>query len=222
MKKIVILFTFLSFLLYGANPKPYAALGDLIFDNAIGIEKLQYIVQYGISKEKIETYIEKVKALKEMGYALEKGSAGVDKKVYLDALRILSKENDFFLREAKRCFDEAIEKQDSVTFERLIDTGLIDTQKNKEEIVEYYLAHQEDLKDSKNMQKFLDGDKKLRIAKEAERKKEQMKKEREAEKIRRIREADKRKKEALERELEQEVARKKEQIRAEQKSELFK
>lgn len=208
MKKIVILFTFLSFMLYGANPKPYAALGNLIFDNAIGIEKLQHISQYGISKEKIEAYIEKVKALKEMGFALEAGNAAVDKKIYLDTLRTLSKENDFFLRDAQRCFNEAVEKQDSIAFEKLIDTGLIDIAKNKEKITEYYYTHQEDLKGSKHLQKYL-GDTKLQKAKEAERNREKMKKQREAEKIRRIREADKRKKEALKKQLEQEVMQKK-------------
>ena len=222
MKKILTLLAILSFLLYGANPKPYAALGDVIYDNVENIEKLKEIPKYALFKEKIESYVSKVAALKEMGYALEKGSASANKKVYLNALRTLSKENDFFLRDAKQSFKDAIEKQDSVTFEKIINTGLIDTQKNKEKIIEYYFAHQEDINASGVIQGYLDEDAKLRAKREAQRKRYKTKKQLEEEKIRRIREADKRKKEALEKQLEQEVARKKEQIRAEQKSELFK
>ena len=222
MKKILTLLAIFPFLLYGANPKPYAALGDVIYDNVENIEKLKEIPKYALFKEKIESYVSKVAALKEMGYALEKGSASANKKVYLNALRTLSKENDFFLRDAKQSFKDAIEKQDSVTFEKIINTGLIDTQKNKEKIIEYYFAHQEDINASGVIQGYLDEDAKLRAKREAQRKRYKTKKQLEEEKIRRIREADKRKKEALEKQLEQEVARKKEQIRAEQKSELFK
>ena len=222
MKKIVTILTLLSTLIFAElNPKVYAALGDVIYNNIPKIEKLKEIKIYENQVAEIDLYAKQVAELKEEGFAIERGDKSIDKKVYLNKLRELSKLNDHYVRSAKTNFRNAVKTEDNDTFEKIINTGLIDTQRNKDKIINYYFAHQEDVNASGVIQGYLDEDAKLRAQREAKRKYYKTKKQLEEEKIKRIRKRDQEEQAKLEKRLEEEVIKKKEEIIKEQKSELF-
>lgn len=222
MKKIVTILTLLSTLIFAElNPKVYAALGDVIYNNIPKIEKLKEIKIYENQVADIDMYAKQVAELKEEGFAIERGDKSIDKKVYLNKLRELSKLNDHYVRSAKTNFRNAVKTEDNDTFEKIINTGLIDTQRNKDKIINYYFAHQEDVNASGVIQGYLDEDAKLRAQREAKRKYYKTKKQLEEEKIKRIRKRDQEEQAKLEKRLEEEVIKKKEEIIKEQKSELF-
>jgi hypothetical protein len=204
-----------------ANPKVYAALGDVIYNNALKIEKLKEITLFADQQSEIDSYLSQVEKLKEQGYKIERGDKTIDKKVYLNKLRELSKTNDYYARYARKVFRDAIKQEDSDTFEKIINTGFIDTKRNKDKIINYYFAHQEEVNPEGVIQAYLDEDAKLRAKREAQRKYYKTKRQLEEEKIRRIRKNDAEKQAALEKKLEEEVIRKKEEIIKEQKTELF-
>ena len=222
MRKFFIYFLLLTTLLYAQNPIAFAALGDVIYDNVDKIEKLKNIDEYKIYDEKIDKYVKDVKKAKEEGFALENGSTAVTRKAYLNKLRSLAKTNDFFVRSVASSYDAAKRDQNSRLFSEIINTGLLDTDERKKEIIDYYFAHAQDMNTTGLIQSYLDEDAKLRAKKEAQLKRYKSKKEREAERIRQIRENDKREKERLEKKLQEELQKKKEEIREYQKEELSK
>ncbi|WP_304544710.1 hypothetical protein [Sulfurimonas microaerophilic] len=221
MRKLILLVLF-STLLFSKNPDVYAALGDVIYNNVDNISKLKDIEQFNVYKDKIEKYTNKVYATKEAGFKIEQGDAALDKKSYLSNLRALSKDNDFFLRLAKKYYEDSITAQNSQLFSKIINSGLIDTEEHKQEIIDYYFAHQEDINASGVIQAYLDENAELRAKKEAELKNRKSKRERELERIKQIREKDQREQEALEKKLQKELETKKKQLREEQKRELLK
>jgi len=212
----------LTTLLLAQNPIAFAALGDVIYDNVEKIEKLKNIDEYEIYDKKIDTYVASVQKTKKEGFALENGSDAVSRKAYLNKLRELVKTNDFFVRLVKSSYETAKKDENSRLFSQMINSGLLDTNRRKKEIIDYYFAHQEDMNTTGLIQTYLDEDAKLRAKKEAQQKRILSKREREAERIRRIRENDKREKERLEKKLQEELKKKKEQIREYQKEELSK
>lgn len=221
MKKIIFI-TFFATILLAHNPKVYSALGDVIYDNVNKISKLEDIQQYEIYSDKIAQYRYDVENTKIYGLAIEAGDTNIDKKEYLNKLRTLSQSNDFFIRSVKRKFKTSLEEEDSLLFSKLINSGLLDTKANKDEIINYYFSHVEDINASGVIQTYLDNDAKLRAKKEAQRKLYKTKKMKEEERIARIRKIDKEKQAELEKKLEDEVVRKKLEIRENQKNELFK
>lgn len=221
MRKLILISLFTT-LLFSQNPNVYSALGDVIYNNVDKIEKLEDIKEFSLYTKKIEQYVQKVKTTKEVGYKIEKGDKNFDKKVYLSNLRALSKDNDFFHRTAKKFYDSSIQNENSQLFSQMINSGLIDTQEHKQEIIDYYFMHQEDINASGLIESYLDEDAKLRARKEAELKKIKSKKQRELEKIERIRAKDKKEQEALERKLQKELDKKKQEVLEEQKRELLK
>jgi hypothetical protein len=204
-----------------ANPEVYAALGDVVYDNALKIEKLKDIPILSSEIDTLNNYLAEVDNLKELGYAIEGGDTSIDKKRYLNILRKLTKTNDYYARYARKIFKDAIEQEDSDTFNRIINTGLIDTKRNKDKIINYYFAHQEEINPEGVIASYLQEDAKLRAQREAQHKYYKTKKQIQEEKIRRIRKNDALKQAELEKKLEEEVVRKKEEIIKEQKSELF-
>lgn len=208
--------------LFSKNPDVYSALGDVIYDNAQNIEKLESIDYFDMYDEKIKKYIQKVNSLKTLGYKIEKGELSESKKEYLIGLRKLSQDNDFFTRTAKKAYEDAMTNENSKLFSEIINTGLIDVNEQKKEIIDYYFAHQQDINASGVIQTFLEEDAKLKDLKEAELRKQKTKKERELEKIKQIREKDKLEQKALEDKLQKEVEQKKKKLREEQKEELLK
>lgn len=223
MYKFFIIFFFSSLLLNASsNPKPYATLGDKIYDNAKNIKKLENLGDYYLYLDDIKKYLQEVKATKKLGYMLNDNSTLQSKKDYLEKLRELSKDNDYFMRMAETSFKSSIKNNDSLLFSQVINSNLIDTKKYKKEILDYYFTHSKDINSSGLIQKYLDEDKALQEAREKMHKKYKTKKMLEAEKIKRLREEDKRKHMELEERLNKVLEKKKKEIRKEQKMELIK
>ena len=220
MKKIIITLFCTTFLL-ADNPIVYSALGDVIYNNVDNINNLKTISQYNSEINKIDDYVSSVEKTKKNGFSIQRGEKKIDKMNYLNHLRELSITNDYFVRSAKNNFKSSLSKEDSVLFFKIINSGLVDTQKYKEKIINYYFAHSEDVNTSGVIQTYLDEDKELKVRKETQIKSYQTKKMREEAKINRIRQNDIEKQVALEKQLEDEVKAKKIQIRQNQKSELF-
>ncbi len=202
------------------NPKVYAALGDIIFDNVAKIEALKDIELFEPLSTNIEDYSQEVSTVKALGYEIESGNKRLEKEEYLNKLRTLSKEHDFYLRTVQSAYKASMKKNDFELFSKLVNSGLVDTTKRRDEIIEYYMKHSEDINASGVIQNYLEEDKKLKQqAKSYDY--EKAKKLREEEKIRRIREEDRKKQAELERTLSEEVKRKKREIIENQKKALF-
>jgi len=222
MYKYLLILLF-STLLFAKNPYPFSALGDVIYNNVNKVENLKKIDDISkIYGNKIDKYVGDVQKVKEEGFALENSSKHVSAKKYLNDLRQLAKEYDFFKRTVNTFYKKAKEKSNSKLFSQVINSGLVDTKKHKKEIINYYFAHQEDMNTTGIIQSYLDEDAKLRAKKEAQMRRYKSKKAREAERIRYLREQDRLEKERLERKLQKELKEKKEEIRKYQQKELSK
>jgi hypothetical protein len=219
MHKIFII-ALLVTLLNAQNPKVYAALGDVIYDNVDNIEKLKDINAYQSYINDIAEYVAEVRQAKEVGLLIESSANHQGKKSYLSTLRRLSKKNDFFIRSVQSNYKNAIDSNNSELFSQIVNSGLIDTNRNKEQILDYYFQHAEDINASGIIQKYLDEDAKLKAKRDAAAARYKTKKMREAEKIKRIRENDLEAQRALEKRLQEEVNKKKLEIRINQKREL--
>jgi len=218
MKNIFFL-TLFATLLFSNNPTVYSALGDVIYDNVKGIEKLSEIDEYQVYKEKINKYVAEVDRTKRAGFLIEKGDKKIDEKSYLNNLRKFSKSNDFFTRSAKNNFLESMETENSKLFSALVNSGLIDTTKYKNDIVTYYLFHMDEINPEGTIQEIIDNDEALKnkkVKKRVYRSKNQM----QQAKIKRIRENDKRRQAAIEKRLQERVNKEKTEIIDYQKKEL--
>ena len=218
MKKIFFL-TLFTTLLFSNNPAVYSALGDVIYDNVKGIEKLSEIEEYLVYKDKIIKYVAEVDTTKRAGFLIEKGNKNIDKKSYLNNLRKFSKSNDFFTRSARNNFLESMEKENSKLFSALVNSGLIDTKKYKNDIVTYYLFHMDEINPEGTIQEIIDNDEALKnkkVKKRVYRSKKQI----QQAKIKRIRENDKKRQAAIEKRLQERVNKEKTEIIDYQKKEL--
>jgi hypothetical protein len=204
------------------NPQVYAALGDVIYNNVEKIKKLKNIPQLSQYEDKIDTYIVEVYKAKDIAYAIEAGDKTLDKKEYLKKLRELSKTNDFFHRTTVNLFQLSMSEQNNDLFSKTVNSQLIDTHKYKDEIMEYYFAHSNDINASGVIQQYLDEDKMLIKKQETTKKAVLSEKEIQEAKIKRIREKDKAKQESIQKALEDELIKKKKEIRKEQVEELTK
>lgn len=219
--KIILLITLFTLQLFALNPKVYAALGDKIYDNMDKIDALQYTREFRGYKTEIKEYVFDVKALKGIGYMIDKGNSQVTKKEYLQNLRKLSKTNDFFVESIKSAFHKSIRDEDSDLFRLTVTSGLIDTRRNKSKIKEYYYSHSDELDIAGTIiEEFVQED--IERQKRSKKKvyKGPTKEDIERAKIERIRAKDKAKQEAIAKALEEELKRKKQKIREEQKKEL--
>ncbi|MDF1882403.1 hypothetical protein JHD49_00440 [Sulfurimonas sp. SAG-AH-194-C21] len=216
----LILITLFTTLLSAHNPKPYAALGDVIYNNIKNIESLKEIDAYKLYIDDIDKYTSEVYKAKEEGYALEKKSSSSAKKGYLNKLRSLSKTNDYFLRSLKNQYKESMKKDNYKLFSQIINSGLLNTQKNKKEIIDYYYKNKENLTSQGIIDSLLEEDARLRAKKEGQKKRYKTKQQLEAEKIKRIRENDKAQQKKLEADLQKDLNTKKAKIREIQKIEL--
>ena len=214
--KIIIIITILSSFLLAQNPTVYSALGDVIYDNSSNIKELKDLPVYKDSKDKIQTYLKEVQDTKVYGFDVQNEKEGADKIKYLSKLRELSKTNDFFVRSVKNNFKASIEDDNNTLFLEMIENKMLDTEKYKNDILNYYFAHSDDINATETIQKFLNEDKSK--AKRALYKKSKSK--RQEEKIKRIRENDRIKQERIKKTLEEEVAKKKKEIKEEQMKKL--
>jgi len=221
MRKFLLYFLLLS-TLFAKNPIAFAALGDVLYNNADKIKNLKNIDEYKSYRVSIDKYLHDLQEAKIEGFSIRPDSSESLKKNYLNKLRSLVKMNDFFVHSVYNFYNVAKEEQNSRLFSQIINTGLINTDERKKEIIDYYFAHAKDMNTTGLIQSYLDEDAKLRAKKEAQRKRYKTKKEREAERIREIRERDRIENERLEKKLQQELQQKKEQIREYQQEELKK
>ena len=217
---LITIFTFILNANTLENPKPYAALGNVIYDNVEDINKLKDFQEYKIYVDDIEKYVAKVRETKDEGYKLELQKANITQKEYLNRLRDLSKKNDYYLRSAKASYQNSMQENNYSLFTNIINSGLIDTEKRKKEIVDYYYKHNEDINSTGVIDDYLNADAKLKALKDSQKKHYKTKKQLEEEKIKRIRAKDKAEKEKLEKALQEDVKDKKLKIRQEQKKEL--
>jgi len=201
-------------------PSVYSALGDIIYGNIDSIVKLKELDTFKSFSEKINNYSKNVEKSKAIGFDIESGNKNIDEATYLETLRTLSKENDYFVRSVNSAYKSSIEKHNNRLFLETVNSGLLDTDKNRDQIVEYYLKNSKDINASGVIQKYLDEDAKLKIKKKSY-DYAKAKKLRDEAKVRRIREDDKKKQAELEKELTEEVKQKKLEIRENQKKELF-
>ena len=219
MYKFIFMFL-LALSLEASNPKPYAVLGDVIYNTAVNIEKLRAMKLCKINKNGIAEYINEVDEARQYGFDLEEKKENREKKAYLNKLRKLSKMNDQYLRDIKNAYKRSMKNNKYLLFSGIINSGLIDADANKDEIIDYYYKHSDDIKRDGVIEKFLDEDAKLEAQKEALKRSYKTKKELELEKIKRIRENDKRAKSKLEEELQDSLNKKKLEIRTNQEKEL--
>lgn len=218
--KFFIALYFFATLLMAENPKIYSVLGDGIYNNVDNVIKLKDIPNYISDKEKIDQYVNEVYATKKIGKAIEQGDESIDKLAYLKKLRILSKENDGYIRSAQSNFRASMNNGDSDLFSSLINSGLIDTPRYKDEIINYYIGHVEEINPEGVIQKFIDEDIYLKKEEQANQKVYKSKQQRQKDKIQRIREQDESQQKALEESLQKEVDKKKSEIRENQIKEL--
>jgi len=216
--KNILLLAFISIALYAQNPKVYSSLGDVIYDNLDKIESLKKIDNYKTFSFKIDQYSKDVDKTKKLGFAIESGEMVKTKLEYLDKLRELSNINDYFFRSAYISFEKSIDNQDNNLFIDIVNTGMIDTKKNKVKILNYYNLHSEDINSSGLIQNMIDEEKTKKTKKKSYYK---TKKQIDEAKIRRIRASDKYKREMMEQKLQKELELKKEKIRKDQERELF-
>lgn len=217
-----VLLLILTTILSANNPRAFSALGDVIYDNVDKINSLKKLPSYQLYKKDISKYVKDVKMAKEEGFALDMGKKSVNKKEYLNRLRKLSTQNDYFLRTIYTNYQLSMEENNFGLFSTMINSGLINTQERKNEIIDYYYLHKDDINASGVIENFLEEDARLKALKEAQRKKYKTKKELEREKIERIRANDRKKQQQLENELQRNLEKRKIEIRENQKKELAK
>jgi hypothetical protein len=177
--------------LYSNNPKPYAALGNVIYDNVQKIDSLQKLKSYDLYKSNIAKYVKEVELAKKEGFEIEASKAKISKKDYLIKLRHLAKINDNYLRGIRDNYKASMNNNNYNLFSEIINCGLIDTNKNKNEIIDYYYKHEEDINASGVIEDFLNDDAKLKALKESQKIKYKTKKMLEEKKIKRIRDKEK-------------------------------
>jgi len=218
----IILLLILTTILSANNPKAFSALGDVIYNNVDKINSLKKLSSYQLYSKDISKYVKDVQKTKQDGFDLDRRKKSVDKKVYLTKLRKLAIQNDYFLRTIYTNYELSMQENNFELFSKMINSGLINTKEHKNEIIDYYYLHKDDINASGVIEDFLEEDARLKALKEAQRKKYKSKKELEREKIERIRENDRKKQAQLEYELQKNLEKRKKEIRENQKKELAK
>jgi len=211
MIKILVLLLLATLL--NANPKIYSALGDVIYNNVEMIRELKNISEFKEYESEIESYVESVYVAKKRGFSIESSSEDLEKKEYLNILRELSKKNDMFYRDVQNLYKQSIEKEDSKLWQKLINSGLIDTQRYKYEILEFYFAHSNELNEQGVVKEFLDRDKDLKTKNTKKNTSILLNEEAQENKIKSIREKDRLKQESTQKTLEEEQKKRKAEIK---------
>ncbi|MEN8146946.1 MAG: hypothetical protein ABFR02_04930 [Campylobacterota bacterium] len=146
MKNFLLLLT-LSVSLFAQNPKSYAALGDVIYDDAVKFEKLKVLPSMQEFTTAIESYIASVAQTKKMGFVIDKNdpeTVTVEAEAYLAELRKLSIEHDAIVDSSRKRFTEAMNDEDSETVNAMISIGVIEPDDYKTELMHYYGEFGED------------------------------------------------------------------------------
>jgi len=215
--KFFTLITLLVSLIFAQNPRVYSAIADEVYNDVDSVEHLSTLQKYKTDIDNINKYVNEVREAKEVAYKIEAKESGVNPSEYLKTIRKLSKKNSYYKREVESTFNESVKNEDSKLFSEMINSKLLNTDRNKSIIVKYYLAHQDEVEAVGVIKEYLAEDEALRRQRDAWR---EAAKRKEAAKIKRIRDNDKAKQEALNEQLTNEVIQKKKDIRTEQKKEL--
>ncbi len=223
MIKIMII-CFLITTLVAQNPKAYATLGDMIYNNVSNIKALKDVKVFTNNTAEIDLYLRDVSKAKECGFDIDSGKKSDKNKKYLFTLRNLSKRYDFFNRKANVYLKKSISEKDNKLFLEIVNSKIIDIEKNKKLIVDYYYANSNDINVTGALKKYLD-EQEIKKEKIVQVKKERQKytltkKQIQQAKIKRLRRNDKLEEQALEKRLDAELMKKKLQIIKEQEREL--
>jgi hypothetical protein len=206
------------------NPKAFSALGDIIYDDAAVIAKLEEIASMKSEHEMINSYLIICDVAKQDGFAVDRRKSDADEKNYLALLRILSKEHDELFRKAELAFDRAMQEGNEEDVLKLFASGAVDTAKKTSEIKAYYEKYHEE-QELSVLADFIAEQERLRAKREAEEEARRdaakdYQKRKEQEKIRHFRERDAAEKRALEKRVTEEMERTKEEVFEKQKEEL--
>ncbi len=217
MKKYLLLLT-LSLSLFAQNPKSFAALGDVIYDDVDKFEKLKEMPSMQEFRSEIDNYIASASETKKMGFSVDAKDPSVNGKAYLKALRELSTEHDTIIMDSRNRFKEAMSDEDSETINQMIDYGVVDPEDYKDALIRYYEEFGEDQNLSslndlytqylKNSDKSVDLSASQKEVRENEAR------------VKRMRAQDKAQKEALAASVKEEKEREKKKVLNEQKKEL--
>ncbi len=220
MKQFILLILF-TLTLFAQNPKSFAALGDVTYDDIETFKKLKEMPSMKDYEGDIDAYITFALSTKEMGFAVDAKDKSVDSKVYLKALRKLSAEHDAIILNSRKRFKEAMSDEDSETINKMVLCGVINPENYKNELIDYYSEFGEDSNLSSldaMYQEYLKSIKKdTNTSKLTEAQKE---KRENAARIKRIRAKIEAKEAALEKSVAQEQKREKEKVLSKQKKEL--
>ncbi len=220
MKRYLLLLT-VTLSLLAQNPKSFAALGDVIYDDIAKFEKLKQIASMHEFAADIDSYIALAKQTQKIGFAIDAKDSAVDAKQYLKALRQLSTEHDAIIVSSRARFKEAMSDEDGVTINAMIHCGVIKIDDYEDALIRYYEEFSEDQNLSSLEVMYnryadnLNKDKNSSSLSAAQREA----RENEA-RIKRMREQNKAKTDALESSVKEEKEREKQKVLNEQKKEL--
>ncbi len=226
MKKYLLLLT-LSLSLFAQNPKSFAALGDVIYNDVIKFENLKEMPSMQEYRNAIDAYIVSANETKKMGFAIDIENAkddkdtAVDGKEYLIALRKLSTEHDTIIDNSRTRFKEAMGDEDSETINGMINYGVIEIDDYKDELIRYYEEFGEDQNLSSLETMYADHIASLNKDDSASKLSEAQREARiNEERVQRMREKNRLNQEALARSVEEEKEREKQKVLNEHKKEL--
>jgi len=202
------------------NPKVYEALGDNIYNNVAYIEKLQEMPRFSRDIAKIQEYVDDVNEAKEIGYNIENKTNSVSTDEYLKRMRALTKRNDGFIQDVVNSYKSSMRYKDNDFFHKIINSGLLDTQKYKSEIMSYYLEHSRQIDASGVIQSYLDEEELLKKQAKVKKKVIVTKRQIQDAKIKRLRQNDKNQDAKIQKELDDELTTKKKEILEEQRDSL--
>lgn len=145
MKHLILSLLLVTLLFSNSNPKVYAALGDVIYNDDAHITNLVQLNSMKKYEKRIKKYLSATKTAKEMGFKIEKGDKTISNKEYLSTLRELSKEHDFFIRRVNSIYLQSMDSVDLTTFSYLSQCSLIDFSSDREKVLEFYKVYKEDI-----------------------------------------------------------------------------
>lgn len=220
----IFLITFFSFVqLLATNPIIYSSLGDELYDNVEKIESLQSITKYRQYIEKITKYVKDIKSTKDLGLKIDTGVRKPEEgRVYLNQMRSLNKINAYFMRLVKNDFKLSMQTKDNELFQGILNSQLIDIEKNKKNILKYYKENSKSLLVFGELKRLLDEVYNSKRAKTLRKSSYKKSKERiQRDKMEKIKRNDIKRAEKLEDKLMYELKKKKKEIRQEQEAQLF-
>lgn len=207
---------------WAENPKPYASLGDQIYDD---MESFSYLVDTGVLEDyraRVQKYLKKCEIIKVQGFALENKKSDPEAgRAYLKRLRALNQEYEFYLNTARQMFDRSMQEKDYDTFSKLIKSGLIDIEPDIDHIIGFYRIYNKG-ESLEEIEHYIAYRKKARAlhAKEAAKRKELYSSYR-TERIAQVKKRQAEEKERFRKAVNAETERKKQELHRKQKKEML-